>query len=503
MRKIVIFPLCLLLASCSRMELPQEFEQRSDGPSIYPDYTDITIPYNIAPLNFHIQEEGERFMAVARSRTGQQLVADGADICWSIDRWHKLLDGCQGDTLFMDIYTFVEGKWLRYAPIRNYVAPEPIDTYLSYRLIEPSFAMYEHISINQRNLTNFDEQVIFNNGRPVEDSRGKCINCHSYQDYNRSGRMQFHIREYKGGTLIVDGGKVRKVNMKVGNLLSGGAYPSWHPTQNKIAYSTNATRQRFHSKDTQKVEVMDLASDLVLYDVDQNEIRVISADPTEMETFPSWSPDGGTLYYVSAHYPDGVDVQDKDSLFAHYQDIRYDIYRRAFDMDSGIFSDPDTVFCASCEGKSATFPRISPDGRYLLFTLGDYGTFHIWHKSSDLYLMDLRTKVVSPLERANSSDVDSYHAWSSNGSWIVFSSRREDGSYTRPYFCYFKDGCASKPFLLPQKRTDYYLNVFKSFNIPEFMVKPVDVSRRAWAKAAEAPAVQAGWKGRKEGAPQK
>lgn len=111
--------------------------------------------------------------------------------------------------------------------------------------------------------------------------------------------------------------------------------------------------------------------------------------------------------------------------------------RIPFDAETMTFGSPDTVYNAAMRRRSATFPRVSPDGNYLLFTEADYGTFHIWHKSADLYLMNLRTKSVRPLEEVNSRDVESYHSWSSNGRWIVFSSRRDDGSYTRPYIAWF------------------------------------------------------------------
>ncbi len=494
MNKIQITAICLLLvfASCTSDRIPQDAQYTNVVPAIYPDWHGITIPINIAPLNFIIQEEGDEWVVTARSKNDMQIVvsADGNTVCWEEETWHELLDSCKADTLYMDVYASVEGKWLKYTPIKCYVSPDVIDSYLSYRLIEPSFVLYENLSINQRNLTNFEERVIFNNGRPVEDFRGKCINCHSFQDYNRTDRMQFHVREYRGGTMIAENGNVKKVNLKTGDVLSAGVYPAWHPTQNLIAYSTNLTRQHFHSKNTQKVEVIDLASDLVLYDVDQNVVTTICNDSNAMETFPSWSPDGKYLYYVSAAYPEGI-ARDKETLFEHYQNIHYDIYRRSFNISERTFSEPDTIFKASAMHRSATFPRISPDGRYLLFTMGDYGTFHIWHKSSDLYIMDLQTSDIRPLALVNSLEAESYHSWSSNGSWIVFSSRRDDGSYTRPYFSYFKDGKASKPFILPQKDPHYYTLLMKSFNVPEFMVKPVNVSRKRWVDAAEGPAVPA------------
>ena len=84
------------------------------------------------------------------------------------------------------------------------------------------------------------------------------------------------------------------------------------------------------------------------------------------------------------------------------------------------------------------------------------------------------------------SDTESYHSWSSNSRWIVFSSRRIDGLYTRPYFAYIdEEGNASKPFLLPQKDTDYYHRFMKSYNIPEFITGKVSSKIRALSTLAK------------------
>ena len=485
-----------LLSLCQCAPTPPETARMlPDAPTITPDYTDIALPYNIAPMNFQIEAEGQRFVAVASAPKGERLVAEGPVVQWDLGAWHRLLEANKGDTLSIDLYVqSTDGEWLRYPTIRDYIAPEPIDPYLSYRLIEPLYVFYENMSLNQRDLTNFEERVLINNARPVEEERGRCVNCHHYQNYNQEGNMQFHVRGYKGGTMLATNGQVRKIDLKTGENPSDGVYPAWHPTLPLIAYSTNSTRQHFHSKDRQKVEVMDLASGLLLYDTERDIVHPLQDQADELETFPAWSPDGRSLYFVSARYPEGVPME-KDSLFNHYREFHYDIYRKTFDPATRTFSATnDTIFRASALGKSATFPRVSPDGKYLLFTLGDYGTFHIWHESADLYLMDLATRETRPLATANQAGAtDSYHSWSSNGAWIVFSSRRDDGSYTRPYFSYFKDGKESKPFILPQEDPQRYGALFKSFNIPEFMVRPVSVSRAAWAKAIEEPARQAGY----------
>ncbi len=439
---------------------------------IYPDYTSVTLPYNIAPLNFKIEHPADEYLTVLRGEKKGEIVLDGKSVRIGLRKWRAFLAENRGASYRVEVYLRSGAKWRKLIPARNYVSDDPVDEYLSYRLIEPGYVHFNKLSIRQRNLTDFTESDVFNNEIYAPGGKKACINCHAYQNY-RTSSMQFHAREIHGGTLIVNNGKVRKVNLKTGDLISGGVYPAWHPQKNLIAYSVNETGQVFHSRDSQKVEVQDLASDLILYDVEQNQVRYISNRKDQLETFPAWSPDGKTLYYASAHY---VPEQENVSMdiILNYKKVRYNLYKRTFDAERQTFGEQELVFDAAALGKSATLPRVSPDGQFLLFTLGAYGNFHIWHKSSDLCLMYLEKGWVTELERANSNDVESYHSWSSNGRWVVYSSRRDDGSYTRPYLIHFdNEGRTGKPFVLPQEDPDFYGRFLKSFNIPEFTVEPV------------------------------
>ena len=219
---------------------------------------------------------------------------------------------------------------------------------------------------------------------------------------------------------------------------------------------------------------------MVVYDVERHE--VLSApqlsQAAAFETFPTFSPDGQTLYFCSA---------EAKELPADFKQVKYSLCSVDFDPQSRTFgSQVDTLYSATNEGLSASFPRVSPDGRWLLYTLSGYGNFSIWHKDADLHLIDLRDKSSRPLTAANSDDVESYHSWSSNSRWIVFSSRRLDGLYTRPYFAYVDaEGQVGKPFLLPQKETDYYLRLMKSYNIPEFITGQVKNRIRSLSRLAK------------------
>ncbi len=459
-----------ILNSCGSPQIPTENVDVVDAmPILSPDYTDIIMPPNIAPMNFEINMPGEQFMVRVKESEGKTLIAEGKSVRWDIDEWHELLNASKGKELAYEVYVSNGGRWELYK-FSNKVAEENIDPYFSYRLIEPSYTQYAGLTINQRDLTSFDEEVIFNNPSPCDERRGYCINCHVPRNQYKDRSSLFHVRGVNGGTMIMTGGKVEKINLKNDSTISAGVYPAWHPTDGLIAFSTNGTSQKFLATGAQKVEVYDNASDIILYDVKARRISNVSNSPDLLETYPAWHPNGRKIYYSVAQYPEGI---TPDNVPENAERMRYDIVSRDFDIATRKFSEPDTVVHATADSMSVLLPRISPDGRYLLYCKAPFGSFHIWHKESDLYITDLTTGEERALLHANSADSDSYHSWSSNSRWVVFSSRRDDGSYTRPYITYVSaDGMDSKAFVVPQEAPDYYQRLMKSYNVPEFMVEP-------------------------------
>ena len=471
---------CLLFTACSQ-QLPSDFTQSDALPKIYPDYVDVTVPVNIAPLTFEMDGQWEE-MAVRYSFNGEEIICRGTQALPDLDNWKSLTAAAQGKDIQVETYASNNGQWTRFKPFNIHVSPDSIDAYISYRLIHPSYVSYEELTINQRCLENYDESVIYDNILCTENSQGQCINCHNYQQYNPE-RMQFHARQNHGGTVITYDGKTRKINMGNDSILSAGVYPTWHPVLPLIVYSTNLTRQNFHVADHNKVEVYDTTSDLIAYDVMKNEVTNIENDPDELEVFPFWAPDGKHVYYCSAHfeYPDTITNKDL-YLLRHSNKVRYNIYRKSFDAATMAFGPRELVFAADTLGQSATLPRISPDGRYLMFTMAPYGVFHIWHRDADLWMIDLSTLEARPAAELNSRDTESYHSWSSNGRWIVFSSRRDDGNFTRPFIAHIdENGKGTKPFELPCADPDYHRQFMKSYNVPEFMRGPVTIKPQDFA----------------------
>lgn len=475
--------ICLLLIGCgSSYSVPQDAVANGKNVVLYPDYTDVTVPPNIAPLNFIVKAEADEYVVQVKAGGKELMVSGGSDdgvVQFDSTEWRNALRDNRGKVLNVTVYELSDGQWTSYNPYKIYVAQDDIDPYLSYRLIEPGFEMYRQIGLYQRNLTTYEQNVIYENNRVENPEENHCVNCHNYQNYGGKN-MLFHVRASMGGTMIAKDGKVEKLNFKNDSILGSAVYPSWHPKKNYIVFSSNRTGQAFHMQNLEKIEVLDYGSDLIFYNADTHEVSNIRKTADAMETFPAWAPDGKKIYYCQADVPGFGSLSDSakvNYVLHNYRELRYNLMSVTFDEQTMQFGDPQLEVDCVAMGKSATVPRVSPDGKYLLFTLGDYGQFHIWHKSSDQYVKNLETGEVYPLTEANGPDVDSYHSWSSNGRWLAFSSRRDDGSYTRPYIAYFdRQGKAHKAFMLPQEDPVSNLMLLKSYNVPELTREPISYS---------------------------
>lgn len=467
MNRFCVFYLVFLLgvlAGCGGKVSPGDAVK--EKPKLFPDYTDVTIPATIAPLNFKVQEEYSAIDAVFEGRNNLSVrIQDSREICIPAADWRKLLEAGKGDSLKVTVSVRQHERWKQYAPFWLHVSETPIDYGLAYRLIAPGYEVYSKMGIYQRNLSTFDQSPVVENTLIT----GSCVNCHSFRLTDPTS-MSFHIRGKKGGTVLLSGGKMTVLNTKTDKTMSNFVYPFWHPSGKFMAYSVNNTHQVFHEASGKRVEVGDVASDVLVYDINKNQAfstKLLMQDSI-FETFPSFSPDGKSLYFCRAAHKKMPD---------QYNEVRYNLCRIAFNPENGTFGDKiDTLFNATALNKSVTFPRPSPDGRYIMFTLVDYGNFSIWHREADLYLLDLKTGKTRRLDEVNSDNTESYHSWSSNSRWFVFSSRRMDGLYTRPFIAYLdENGKARKPFLLPQANTDFYDRLLYSFNIPEFIGGKVEV----------------------------
>ena len=461
--KKILYPILLiaLLESC-HSEI-KKGAYSNEYPRIIPDYENICIPYNIAPLNFSMKSE--RMQVEVKSKKGSLVVEGKKKIFFPNKKFRNLLQKNIGDTIWITLSSYSQDSWTTYKSFYWKVEAEPIDSFLTYRLIEPGYEVWNKVAIAQRNVTNFTETLIADNNL-VDYS---CMNCHIPNKYKPSQSF-FHIRGRKGMTVIADKEKQYSIDTKLKGAYSSLIYGNWHPSGNYIAFSTNVVLPSTHSIHDKRAFVYDTVSDVVVLNLQNNEVLTcdLLAQKDVFETFPEFSADGKKLFYCSAQ---------KVRLPDEYEKLQYSLCSIDFDETTGTYGNKvDTLFNAPAIHKTVSELKASPDRKYLAFCCFSYGTFALWHNDAKIYLYNLATGSIDTLPQLNDNAnyANSYHSWSTNSRWLAFASKRDNGLYSKIYFSYIdKKGQAHKPFVLPQKDPEYYDYQLKSYNVPELMKNEV------------------------------
>lgn len=469
MKKTLYTLAIILIAACSH-ERPPQLKPGNEKPDIFPDYTDVTIPPGIAPMNFNINDEGADMVFVTvTGSNGGSMEAFGKWADFDAEEWHALTSGNSGGDLTFDVIVKShDGQWKRYAPFVMHVSATPLDDYgLVYRKIAPGYQTFSKTGIYRRELASFDEKPI------LEETavNGQCLNCH-YSNRGRGDQYTIHVRGANGGTILKNGdSSISYLNTKTPETVGNCTYGYWHPDGRYVAYSLNKIYQNFYLDRNHLIEPWDAVGDIVVLDTKDNSLIVSPLLTTDaQETTPAFSPDGKKIYFCKSVSGD----MPKD-----YEKIRYSLCSIDFDAANGKFGEKiDTLISADSIGMSVSLPRPSYDGRYLMYNLTSHGTSPIHRDDADLWIMDLTDGSTRPMSEINSPKSDAYHNWSCDGNgWFLFNSKRKDGLYANIYIALMgEDGKATKPFLLPQKNPRiYYDEALHSFNAPDFIASDIDL----------------------------
>ena len=238
-------------------------KQENTYPNIFPDYKEISIPINIAPLNFTVKNSSH-IKAIFSNNNQPLFSIEGKNkIDIPLKKWRHIISRNIGKQIDISISiwnnSYPEGVQYKSFPI--YITTDSIDPYIAYRLVEPGYESWHEMDIRQRALNCFKEEIIISSNMTEKG----CVNCHSFCNYSPTDFM-FHARTTPGGTIIIKNNQPVKVQLSQLGSSKEGTYPHWHPSGKYIIFSTNATRQSFYSRNPNLIEVYDLESDLILYD---------------------------------------------------------------------------------------------------------------------------------------------------------------------------------------------------------------------------------------------
>ena len=466
MRRLIYILMLVVMVACG--EATTSYRQCPELPPMHPNYADITIPYNIAPLNFEI-DSVEHIELLIKGERDWTFESRGSTMRFNERKWREMLDAERGNELLIHLTTLRDNEHCGWRSFTWTISEDKIDNYLSYRLIEPAYEVWNELQIVERNVENFDERLLGDN---ISTDRS-CMNCHTSNRAERPANFM-HVRGKRGGTIYSYDGKVRKINTSTPHTSGSAVYGEIERGGRYGIFTTADIVPILHLDASERMEVYDRSSDLIVIDFEQGTVsdnKAISGVEYQ-ETFPAFAADGRTVYFCRA-----VSRPQPDST----TQMMYSLCAIDFDPQTSRLGDEvRTVIDAESVGRSFSFPKCSPDGRWLMVTVSDYGTFPIWHSETDLWLVDLQSGAVDTLAAVNGRYSDSYHSWSSTSRWVVFASKRDDRVYGRPYIAHVDSlGRVSAPFVLPQRDPAWYRTTLKSMNIPELYPQAESYDARA------------------------
>jgi Flp pilus assembly protein TadD len=190
-------------------------------------------------------------------------------------------------------------------------------------------------------------------------------------------------------------------------------------------------------------------------------------DPRFVQMGAVWSPDGKYLVFARAAAKDPNPAGVPLAKFANDPNetpIQYDLYRIPFNAGKGGAAEP--VEGASRDGMSNSFPKISPDGRWIVFVKAHNGL--LMRPDSRLYIVPAAGGEARRM-RSNTSRMNSWHSFSPNGRWLVFSSKSRS-PYTQMYLTHIDPAGNDSPAILVENSTASN----RAVNLPEFVNIPPD-----------------------------
>ncbi|WP_321477420.1 tetratricopeptide repeat protein [uncultured Paludibaculum sp.] len=219
---------------------------------------------------------------------------------------------------------------------------------------------------------------------------------------------------------------------------------------------------------------------LAWYDRAQGQVHALPGadDPRYVQANAVWSPDGQSLLFVRAPATESYPQGRKMAEFANDPNevqIQYDIYRIPFHGGAG--GTPEPVRGASRNGMSNSFPKVSPDGRWIVFVKSRNG--QLMRPDGQLYIVPASGGEARRM-RCNTALMNSWHSFSPNGRWMVFSSKSRS-PYTQMFLTHIDENGNDSPPVLIENSTA----ANRAVNIPEFANIPKDGLLHIDAPAAE------------------
>ncbi|MCS7239391.1 MAG: tetratricopeptide repeat protein [Thermoguttaceae bacterium] len=307
-----------------------------------------------------------------------------------------------------------------------------------------------------------------------------CANCHSFsRDGKYLGMDVDGPAGDKGAYAIVAVDKETVIEEK--DIISWNSFPGKIPGQKTIGFLSQVSPDGRYVVTTlnESVYVQNFRDYRFLqvfyptrgilgyYDRVTRQIKPLPGadDPKYVHCDPVWTPDGKTIIFARAEAKDPYPPGYRPAAFANDPNepqIQYSLYRIPFRDGQGGVAEP--IEGASHNGMSNTFPKVSPDGKWIVFVKCRNG--QLLRPDSELWIVPVEGGKARRM-RCNTRLMNSWHSFSPNGRWMVFSSK-VNTPYTQMFLTHIdENGQDSPPILIPNSTA-----ANRAVNLPEFVNRP-------------------------------
>jgi Flp pilus assembly protein TadD len=329
--------------------------------------------------------------------------------------------------------------------------------------------------------------------RVVMEQLHTCANCHSFSSDGKTLGLDLDgPHNDKGLYAIVPVG--RQMSIRNEDVISWKKFRGQRENDKRIGFMSQVSPDGRYVMTTTQVEYYvanfkdfrflqvfyPTRGILAYYDRADGKMRALPGadDPRFVQANAVWSPDGSYLLFVRAAARDAYPKGRKPAEFANDPNeprIQYDIYRIPFNEGRGGRAEP--VAGASSNGMSNSFPKVSPDGRWIVFVKSRNG--QLMRPDGELHIVAAQGGEARRM-RCNTPLMNSWHSFSPNGRWMVFSSKSRS-PYTQMFLTHIDENGRDSPAILVEGATA----ANRAANIPEFVNIGADGMLKIDAPAAE------------------
>ena len=405
---------------------------------------------------------------------------------WKPDstEWEKIKNIAREKDAFVNIIGVkqkVPGKIFNSGKVQIRISKDSVGAPIFFRAVPLpfSFAVKNLPTISWRmgNIANYTQPKILLTNFPV------CGNCHSFSKDGKTIGMDVDYANDKGSYYISN--ISAKTDITYDKIMTWSDYKrddkeftygllSQISPDGNNAISTVKDRSIFVAVDNLNYSQLffPIKGILAVYNMKTKKINALpGADNREFcQSNPIWSPDGKTILFAKtlAYRNSKAEQSTEVILPTEYaseflegkRDFKFDIYQIPFNNGNGGEAVP--LRGASGNGMSNFFPKYSPDGKWIVFTQAK--NFMLLQEDAKLYIMPASGGEPRLMNCNNPNTMNSWHSWSPNGKWLVFSSKAK-GPYTQLYLTHIdENGNDSPPVLLENMEIKN-----RAANIPEFV----------------------------------